>query len=123
MTRFMKELSGELGAYWQTSAQRELRQVEADLAAGKITIDENGVARNCIGRILMSDMLEKVSLVSNRVSVENTEAARDEEVSRSIADYRSRKHQPSAEELYEMRAAFGAGAAVVDVLTGREIRL
>lgn len=49
MTRFQKELSGELGAYWEKEAQKELERVKADLQAGKITI-ENGVARNCIGR-------------------------------------------------------------------------
>lgn len=43
MTRFQKELSGEFGAYWEKEAQKELERVKADLQAGKITIDENGL--------------------------------------------------------------------------------
>ena len=43
MTRFQKELSGELGAYWEKEAQKELERVKADLQAGKITIDETGL--------------------------------------------------------------------------------
>jgi hypothetical protein len=32
-------------------------------------------------------------------------------------------HVPSSEELFEMRAAFGEGAEVVNVLTGRRTTL
>lgn len=85
MTRFERELSGALGAYWKNSAEKELEQIKADLEAGKITIDENGVARNCIGRVLMSDMLEKLTYVTDKVDEDATRAAREEEVSRSLA--------------------------------------
>lgn len=84
MTRFEKELSGALGAYWKASAEKELAQVKADLEVGKITIDEQGVARNCIGRVLMNDMLEKVAMVTDKVSVENTQAAREAENRKTI---------------------------------------
>jgi hypothetical protein len=42
-----------------------------------------------------------------------------------LADYRSRMkdYKPSPEHLAEMRAAFGAGKVVVDVITGRRIKL
>lgn len=43
MTRFQKELSGALGAYWKRAAEKELEKVREDLQAGKITIDENGL--------------------------------------------------------------------------------
>jgi len=35
----------------------------------------------------------------------------------------AKNHIPSGEELFEMRAAFGPGAKVVNVLTGRQIKL
>lgn len=123
MTRFEKELSGQLGAYWKASAEKELAAVKADLEAGKITIDEQGIARNCIGRVLMNDMLEKLTMVSGKVSVENTQAARDAETRKTIEAYRKADHQPSEEELWEMRAAFGRGTTVVDAITGRKTRL
>lgn len=123
MTRFERELSGALGAYWKRSAEQELAKVKADLENGKITIDEDGIARNCIGRVLMNDMLEKLALVTDKVSVENTQMARDIEVAESIAAYRKQAAAPSEEELNEMRAAFGKGTTVVDILTGRKTRL
>ena len=124
MTRFQKELSGILGAYWKKSAEKELAQVKADFENGLITIDENGVARNRIGRVLMSDMLERLAMGTNEVNVEATREARDEEVERELAEYRkAHRDAPSEEERFEMTAAFGKGATVVDCITGRKIRL
>ena len=123
MTRFQKELSGEFGVYWKKEAQKELERVKADLQAGKITI-ENGVARNCIGRVLMSDMLEKLAMVTDKASVEaTTAAARDKEVSESLAEYRKSARPATGEERMEMQAAFGKGTTVVNILTGEKTEL
>ena len=125
MTRFEKELSGNLGAYWKASAEKELERVRADFEAGKITVDENGVARNCIGRILMDDMLEKLTYITGEADAEATRAAREEETATFFEGYRkaNRNRRRSAEELHEMRAAFGTGTTVVDIITGERVRL
>ena len=123
MTRFEKELSGALGAYWKKEAEKELERVSQDIRDGKITIDENGVARNCKGRALQSDMLEKVLMVSNLVNAEATREACQDETMKAIEAYRANYTGPSKEELFEMRAAYGRGTTVVDVLTGKKIKL
>ena len=123
MTRFEKELSGALGAYWKKEAEKELERVSQDIKDGNITIDENGVARNCRGRALQSDMLEKVLMVSDLVSAEATKAECEKESMEAIENYRRNYTGPSEEELFEMRAAFGTGTTVVDVLTGKKIKL
>ena len=123
MTRFQRELSGELGAYWQRQAEAELERVKVDLDAGQITIDEAGVARNRIGRVLMDDLLEKLLLVTDKADSAATQAAREAEVKADLESYRASRKAPSGEELAEMRAAFGEGATVVDVLTGEKFKL
>ena len=123
MTRFEKELSGALGAYWKKEAEKELARVEKDLEEGRITIDENGIAKNCIARILHDDMLEKVAKVSDKVNIEETRAARDEETAKVIEAYRASCTGPREEEMFEMRAAFGTGTTVVDIFTGKKIKL
>ena len=123
MTRFEKELSGALGAYWKKEAEKELERVKKDIEEGKITIDENGIAKNCIGRTLHDDMLEKVAMVSDKVNVEATRAARDEETAKVIEAYRASYTGPSEEEMFEMRAAYGKGTTVVDIFTGKKIKL
>lgn len=123
MTRFQQELSGGLGAFWQRQAKAELERIKADLDSGEITVDEDGVARNCIGRALMDDLLEKLLLVTDKADSAATRAAREAEVKADLESYRAARRAPSAEEMAEMRAAFGEGATVVDVLTGEKIQL
>lgn len=49
--------------------------------------------------------------------------ARSKDLRAFIADYRARRaDEPTAEERLEARAAFGEGATVVNVLTGRRWR-
>ena len=124
MTRFARELSGSLGTYRKASAEKELDEVRADFEAGKITVDENGVARNRIGRILMSDLLEKLTYITDKVDVEATKAAREAETDAFLESYRkaNQNRRRSSEELNEMRAVFGTGT-VVDIITGERIRL
>ena len=123
MTRFERELSGELGAFWKKDAEKELERVRKDLEAGKITIDGNGVARNCIGRVLMDDMLEKVNLLTDKADTEATRAARAAEVEAALEEYRKNYEGPTEEEKAEMRAAFGDGETVIDCITGKAITL
>ena len=123
MTRFEKELSGALGAYWKQSAEKELEKVREELEQGLITIDGNGVARNRIGRVLMSDMLEKLTYVTDAVSPEATKAAREEENAKAIEEYRRNARPATEEELAEMRAAFGRGRTVVNIITGQRYHL
>ena len=123
MTRFEQELSGALGDYWKRHAEYELAKVKADLDNGEITIDGSGVARNCIGRVLMDDMLEKLLMVTDKADREATRAARSAEVARELAEYRVSYKGPSAEELAEMRAEFGEGTKMVNILTGDEYEL
>lgn len=123
-SRFEQELSGDLGEFWVNHAKKELEEVRNEFNNGEITIDENGVARNKIGRSLMNDMIEKLLYITTDFDVEATRAARDAEVSAAIEEYRrNQPAQPSEEEREEMIAAFGYGVKVVDVLTGRVVQL
>ena len=45
MTRFTKELRGELGAYWKADAEKRLEEMSAAVAKDEITIDDNGIER------------------------------------------------------------------------------
>jgi hypothetical protein len=57
--------------------------------------------------------------------VENSICQREVEQDLAIAAYKKamENHVPDAEELFEMRAAFGEGAVVVNAITGRRIQL
>ena len=123
MTRFEKELSGALGAYWKQSAEKELEKVREELEQGLITIDGSGVARNRIGRVLMSDMLEKLTHITDTVDAEATTKAREEETAKTLEEYKRNARPATEEELDEMRAAFGRGKTAVNIFTGQKYHL
>jgi hypothetical protein len=52
-----------------------------------------------------------------------TEAARAAENAEFLEEYRRNRKPHSAEEIAEMRAAFGPGTKVVDIITGETINL
>ena len=123
MSRFVNELRGEFGSFWKNKAEEEIEKMSADVANGQVTIYDDGVARNRIGRVLMEDQMEILSFTDWRFSEEATRNAREEENAKFIDAYKKNTHEPSAEEMFEMRAAFGKGTKVVDVISGRTIQL
>jgi hypothetical protein len=122
----MMELSGELGPYWVKSAREEINKMQDRADRGEILTEEDGAVKwKRSGNYLPEDCVEKLSYTHFTFSPEATKKKRDAQTERSLKAYReSRKnHSYSAEELYEMRAAFGAGETVVDVITGQRVTL
>lgn len=73
-------------------------------------------------RDLLSDWFEAgcISKGTLRASME----ARDADLTAFVAEYkRCQPSRPSDEEMYELRANFEPGTEVVDVISGRRIRL
>lgn len=50
-------------------------------------------------------------------------AERDRQVDEHLAEYleRMKNYQPSEEEMFEMRAAFGPGETIVNIITGKVV--
>ena len=123
MTRFEREISGSLGAFWKKNAEEEVRKAVAK-ADAQATVDADGAVRwNSNGRYLMDDFCEKLEYAGYAFSREATAAKRDAQNAESLAEYRRNDKGFSREELAEARAAFGEGTTVVNVLTGKKTKL
>ena len=126
MTRFERELSGALGAYWKSSAEKEIRKMEERQMNGESFFGADGVVRwTSNNRVMPKDCREILSHTAYRdlFSEEASRAAEDAETAAFLESYRKNYTGPSEEEKAEMRAAFGTGSTVVDVITGKRIRL
>ena len=124
MTRFQRELSGELGAYWKKHAEEEIAKMQERVDNDEIRTNIGGGAFwNSNGNYLPSDCAEILSYTDFPFSLEETNRARKEQTAAFLEDYRKRSHTPSEEKKAEMRAAFGRGTTVVDVLSGQKITL
>lgn len=123
MTRFEQEISGLLGAYWMQNAEKEAKAA-AEHATQAAIIDETGaISWKSNGRYLPDDYCEKLEYTGYPFSREATAAARQAQVAEELAEYRRNYRGPSDADLEEMRAAFGEGTKVIDVLAGVTIQL
>lgn len=124
MTRFERELSGSLGAFWKKNAEQEIEKMQKRADNDEIRTNANGAAFwNSNGNYLPADCAEILSHTDFPFSLEETAKAREAQTAAFLEDYRKNYTGPSEEEKAEMRAAFGTGSTVVNVITGERIRL
>ena len=124
MTRFQQELSGKLGAYWQAEAMKEVAKMQERVDNDEIRTNMNGGAFwNESGNYVPDHIIELLEYTDFPFSPEETRRAREAQQDIILENYRRNYQGPSEEELIEMRAAFGTGTTIVDVITGHEINL
>ena len=123
MTRFEREISGSLGEFWKKNAEEEVRKAVAQADTQAMVEADGAIKWTGNGRYLMDDFCEKLEYAGYAFDREATARKRDAQVEESLAEYRRNDRGLSGEALAEVRAAFGEGATVVNVLTGRKTRL
>ena len=123
MTRFYQEITGVLGDYWKKDATKRVQDYVEE-AKMKADVDSNGAIRwKNNGNYLMDDYCEVLEYAGYPFSREATKAARDAQVAEQLAAYRANPPMMTDEDIEEMRAAFGNGTSVVDVIGGQRILL
>ena len=123
MTRFEREISGSLGAFWKKNAEEEVRKAVAKVDADAAVEADGAIKWNSNGRYLMDDFCEKLEYAGYAFSREATAEKREAQNAESLAEYCRNDKGLTGEALAEARAAFGEGTTVVNVLTGRRTRL
>lgn len=124
MTRFMRELNGDFGEFWKKNAEQDIAKMQKRADAGEIEVDENGAAFwVSSNNYLPEDCAEMLSYTDFIFDIQATAEARDKQTNEFVEEYRKNYKGPSEEEKAEMRADFGKGAEIVDVITGKTIRL
>ena len=119
-----KRLSGAYGAFWQKEAKKQVADMQTKADNGEIIFEINGAVKwVSSGNYLPEECVELLlhTAYADKVDPDITALARKVQTHEQLERYReSRKNYvPSDEELYEMRAAFGEGTTVVDVITGQ----
>ena len=123
MTRFQKEISGQLGDYWQASAEQDVKEAVIYADKNAIVEDDGAIKWKSNGAYIPDDFCEKLEYAGYKFSREATAIKRDVQVQKELAQYRANYTGPSDEEIAEMRAAFGEGETVVDTITGKIFKL
>ena len=86
------------------------------------TITDGIIRWNSNGHIPPAEYVRLAAEIGLPVDVDACTRQRNEETAAFFAEYRrSQPAQPSREERFEARAAFGPGVNVVDVISGRRV--
>ena len=123
MTRFEREISGSLGAFWKKNAEEEVRKAVAKADSDAAVEADGAIKWNSNGRYLMDDFCEKLEYTGYAFSREATAEKREAQNEESLAEYCRNDKGLTGEALAEARAAFGEGTTVVNVLTGKKTLL
>jgi hypothetical protein len=119
-TRIIREWLGKEGTFWKNRADESVKKYfeEANVVDGVVRWNSNG-------KVPPQDLLELWAYVGFNFSLERSMEVRDAEQSEFFKQYREERANQgySQEQLFEMRAAFGAGATVVNAITGEKITL
>lgn len=87
------------------------------------TVKEGVVRWKENGRVPPADILAQWAGLNLPFDLAKSNAAQDADTAAFLKAYRAQpRRRVSAEERYEMRAAFGSGKRVVNILTGRVTR-
>jgi hypothetical protein len=119
-TRIIREWLGKEGTFWKNRADASVKQYFEEAS------DVDGVIRwKSNGKVPPQELIELwayVGLVDQWTFIRSMKT-RDAEQSASLKKYAEANQGYSQEQLFEMRAAFGAGATVVNAITGEKITL
>jgi hypothetical protein len=101
--------------------------IVADIEAGRIRLMQGAYAKDGIAFWKSNDRPVPPDVFRDAwIELPDGQAEADKRHTAAfLADYRKRmaNYTPSAEELGEMRAAFGPGETVIDIITGQRIKL
>lgn len=123
MTRFEKEINGYLGQWWKDRAEREVAKAVKEANEKAIVEDNEAIKWKSNGNYLMDDFCEKLAYAGYQFSRKATAEARNLQIKKVLREYELQYTGPNAEEIAEMRAAFGEGETIVNVITGDVIQL
>ena len=123
MTRFMQEISGALGEWWQKDAVRGVVKLVKEADEGAIVEEDGAIRWVSSGNYLPDDCCEQLEYAGYAFNREATKKKRDAQTAAFVEQYRKNPPKLSEEDLFEMRSAFGECAVVVDVITGKKVRV
>jgi hypothetical protein len=121
-TRLIQEWLGKHGAFWKNDADNKVKKYFEDAS------EVDGVIRwNKSKNVPPSELLELWAYVGliDQWTFQRSTDARDKAQAEFAKQYRETRAKQgySQEQLFEMRSAFGAGATVVNAITGERITL
>ena len=125
MSRFMKEITGELGKFWVDSATKEVESAVKMANDFAIVEDDGAIRWTTNGCYVPDDFCEKLEYAGYDFNRQATNDKRCIQKDEAISKYKKtiHKHKYTEEELCEIRSEFGNKQTIINMFTGKQIKL
>lgn len=123
MTRFEMEIMGKFGEWWQKDAQKRAAKMVEQAKKDAVVESDGAIKWKTNGNYLPDDCCAMLEWAGFEFDREATDAKREAQTEKFFSEYIKRQKEYNNEELSEMRSVFGAGTVVVDVISGRMVRV
>lgn len=125
MSRFMKEITGELGKFWVDSATKEVESAVKMANDFAIVEDDGAIRWTTNGCYVPDDFCEKLEYAEYDFNRQATNDKRCIQKDEAISKYKKtiHKHKYTEEELCEIRSEFGNKQTIINMFTGKQIKL
>jgi len=121
MTRFLREISGQLGDFWKKSAEEEVIKAVKLANEDSIVETDGAIKWKKSGNYVPDDLCEKLEYAGFNFSREVTNNKREEQNALFFKNYRESKREIDSEQKVEMNANFEKDDIVIDVITKKKI--
>lgn len=120
MTDYISQYTSPRFPYEKQEADRLVAKFETDA-----TVTDGVVRWNSNKSVPPQDILDFWKFLGKPFDYAKSSKVREDETSQFLQDYRKAQkgRRRSREEMFELRANFGRGAKVVDVITGKVTKL
>lgn len=121
MSRFLREISGQLGDFWKKSAEEEVIKAVKLANEDSIVETDGAIKWKTSGNYIPDDLCEKLEYAGFNFSREMTNNKREEQNALFFKNYRESKREIDSEQKVEMNANFEKDDIVIDVITKKKI--
>lgn len=120
MSRFQREISGQLGDFWKKNAEDEVIKAIKLANEDSIVETDGAIKWKKSGNYIPDDFCEKLEYAGYDFDRQSTSNKRDAQVANFIKNYKEQKFNFSDEEKAELDANHESGTTIVNVLTGNK---
>jgi hypothetical protein len=123
MSRFLREISGQLGDFWKKSAEEEVIKAVKLANEDSIVETDGAIKWKKSGNYVPDDLCEKLEYAGFNFSREMTNNKREEQNALFFKNYRESKREIDSEQKVEMNANFEKDDIVIDVITKKKYKI
>lgn len=123
MSRFQREISGQLGDFWKKNAEDEIIQAVKLANEDSIVETDGAIKWKKSGNYVPDDICEKLEYAGFNFSREVTNNKREEQNALFFKNYRESKRKIDSEQKVEMSANFEKDDIVIDVITKKKYKI